>query len=194
MENVRELLDAIKEKKQITSDNALAAELGLRRQRISDYYKGERTPDNFVCKQIAEILGKPLAAVIAAVEADTEKDEARREVWRDYFKSIARHAACICCLLASSVILFVTAPSDAVADQKVMTTANGEYKLCDFKIVFARLRSSSCHFDSVTPPQPEPSSLPRKCESRLFFHQYFALYAHSQPYWIPACAGMTKPG
>lgn len=113
MENVRKLLDEVKAKKNLSSDNALASALGLRRQRISDFYKGERTPDNYVCKQIAEILQRPLAVVIATVEMDAEKDESRREVWRDYFKSISRQAAATALSLLFVILSSTPAPAEA---------------------------------------------------------------------------------
>ena len=95
METIKSLLDAVKEKNGMTSDQALASALDVRRQRVYDYYKGIRTPDNFVCKRIADLLGKPLAEVIAIVELDAEKDEVRREAWRDYYKSIGGIAASV---------------------------------------------------------------------------------------------------
>ena len=113
MENVRKLLDEVKAKKNLSSDNALASALGLRRQRISDFYKGERTPDNYVCKQIAEILQRPLAVVIATVEMDAEKDESRREVWRDYFKSISRQAAATALSLLFVILSSTPTPAEA---------------------------------------------------------------------------------
>ena len=113
MENVRKLLDEVKAKKNLSSDNALASALGLRRQRISDFYKGERTPDNYVCKQIAEILQRPLAVVIATVEMDAEKDESRREVWRDYFKNISRQAAATALSLLFVILSSTPTPAEA---------------------------------------------------------------------------------
>ena len=113
MENVRKLLDEVKAKKNLSSDNALASALGLRRQRISDFYKGERTPDNYVCKQIAEILQRPLAVVIATVEMDAEKDESRREVWRDYFKDISRQAAATALSLLFVILSSTPTPTEA---------------------------------------------------------------------------------
>ena len=114
MENTRKLLDEVKAKAGLTSDNALANALGVRRQRVSDYYKGDRAPDNFVCKRIAELLNKPFAVVVAAVEIDVEKDEKRRQAWKDYYKSIGGVAAGFALAVLVGVTTLLT-PSPAQA-------------------------------------------------------------------------------
>jgi len=93
MENVKKLLDAVKREKGVTSDYALAKSLDIPTQRVSDYYKGTRVPDEFACLKIAEALGKPLNTIIATVKASTEKDEKRREAWENYMKSLGGLAA-----------------------------------------------------------------------------------------------------
>jgi hypothetical protein len=93
MENVKKLLDAVKQRKGIESDYALAKFLELPRPRIHDYYKGKAAPDDFACLQIAQALGKPLAEVVAAVRMDAEKDEKRRSAWERYYKGIGGIAA-----------------------------------------------------------------------------------------------------
>jgi transcriptional regulator with XRE-family HTH domain len=95
MEKTTRLLDQIKEKHGLQSDNALAAKLGVRRQRVSNFYKGERAPDNTVCKRIAVLLNKPLSEIISLVEIDTAKDEKKRSEWREYYNSIGGYAASI---------------------------------------------------------------------------------------------------
>ena len=108
MENVKNLLDAVKHAAGVESDYALAKTLDIRKQRISDYYKGKTAPDNFVCLKIAEVLKKPLAEVIAAVELDAEKDEKRRLAWREHYKSIGGIAASIFMVILLSVTFIVT--------------------------------------------------------------------------------------
>ena len=110
-----ELLDAVKAAKGITTDYALAKELGLPTQRISDYYKGRGTryPDEFTCLQIARALGRDYAEVQAAVRIEAEKDESRREVWRDYFKSISRQAAATALSLLFVILSSTPAPAEA---------------------------------------------------------------------------------
>lgn len=95
MENITKLLDQVKAKKGVESDYALAKTLDLPKQRVSDYYKGSRVPDEFACLKIAEALGKPLNTIIATVKASTEKDGKRREAWENYMKSLGGLAASI---------------------------------------------------------------------------------------------------
>lgn len=95
MENIKKLLDEVKEKKGVESDYALAKSLDLPKQRVSDYYKGSRVPDEFACLKIAEALGKSLNTVIATVKASTEKDEKRREAWENYMKRLGGLAASV---------------------------------------------------------------------------------------------------
>lgn len=93
MENVTELLDAVKHAAGVTSDYALAKTLGIPNARVCDYYKGRRAPDEFTCLKIAEALGKPLNTIIATVKASSEKDAKRREAWEQYMKRLGGIAA-----------------------------------------------------------------------------------------------------
>lgn len=95
MENITKLLDAVKAKKGVQSDYALAKALDLPRARICDYYKGNRAPDEFACLKIAEALEQPLNTVIAKVKAATEKDDKRRIAWENYIKSLGGIAASV---------------------------------------------------------------------------------------------------
>lgn len=110
MENIKELLDAVKHAKGIATDYALAKTLDLPRARICDYYKGNRVPDEFACLKIAEALGQPLDTIIAKVKAATEKDEKRREVWENYMKRLGGFAASIALVVFLAVTTVVTSP------------------------------------------------------------------------------------
>lgn len=112
MENVKKLLDEIKDRSGIKTDYALAKLLEIPRPRIHDYYKGKRSPDEFACLQIAQALGKPLAEVIAAVKIDTEKDEKRRSAWEKYYKQLGGVAASVVFAVLLNVTLIVT-PAEA---------------------------------------------------------------------------------
>ena len=117
METIKGLLDAMKEKAGVESNNGIAAILGVRRQRVTDYYNGDRIPDNIVCKRIAEYLERPLPEIIATVGADSEKDEERREEWRAYFKRLGGYAAAIFLWFVAGLVVvgnFVT-PTHAEA-------------------------------------------------------------------------------
>lgn len=114
METINELLDAVKQKAGVESNNAIAGILGVRRQRVTDFYAGERTPDNIVCKRIAEYLDRPLPQIIAVVGAESEKDEVRKAEWQNYYKSIGGYAASIMLGIFFAVTLIVT-PTPAEA-------------------------------------------------------------------------------
>jgi transcriptional regulator with XRE-family HTH domain len=116
MENIIKLLDDVKAKLGVTSDYALAKSLGLPKQRICNYYKGERAPDEFACLKIAEALGKPLDTVIATVKAASEKDDTRREAWENYMKRLGGIAASFLITLFVTVTTGVTlTPGNASA-------------------------------------------------------------------------------
>lgn len=128
MENVKKLLDAVKQNAGIESDYALAKFLDVRTQRISDYYKGNRVPDNFVCLKIAEVLEKPLAEVIAAVELDAEKDEKRVSAWEKYYKRVGGMAAAIFLAVLLNVTFIVT--PDAAEAPALLKETRAEFVLC----------------------------------------------------------------
>lgn len=115
MTKVIELLEAIKAKNDVKTDYALAKLLDLPTQRISDYLKGTRTPDEYACLQIATALGKTLDEVTAAIRMEAEKDEKRRNAWRNYYKSIGGIAASIMIFVFSFVTLIITTTPPALA-------------------------------------------------------------------------------
>lgn len=122
METIKDLLDAVKEKAGVESNNGIAGILGVRRQRVTDYYNGDRIPDNIVCKRIAEYLAHPLPEIIATVGADSEKDEERRAEWRDYLKSIGGYAASVflsCIIAVASVTFIMTSEAKAATNQEL---------------------------------------------------------------------------
>ena len=130
MKTIKEILDETKKAQGVESDYALAKLLGLPTQRISDYYKGHRVPDEFACLRIAEALGKDYAEISAAVRIEAEKDENRKEAWRRYYKSIGGVAASFMLAVLAAVTLFVTTPSNALANQGVTAESSTDYKLC----------------------------------------------------------------
>lgn len=111
MENITKLLDEVKAVKGVESKYALAKVLDLPTQRISEYYKGQRAPDEFACLKIAEALGKPLNTIIATVRASTEKDASRREAWENYMKSLGGIAASI---IAGVVFMLISGSQKVV--------------------------------------------------------------------------------
>lgn len=109
MQNIKKLLDAAKAATSAESDYRLAKNLGITQARVSAYYAGKETPNEFACLKIAEALDMPLAQVIATVKAEAEKDEKRREAWKDYLKKLGGIAASVFVPLCASVIFAMTA-------------------------------------------------------------------------------------
>lgn len=93
MTKVIELLNAAKSALNVETDYALAKALGINKARISAYYAGKETPNEFACLQIANATGKDYSEVSAIVRIEAEKDESRRQKWREYYKSIGGYAA-----------------------------------------------------------------------------------------------------
>ena len=120
MDSIKILLDRCKDATGAKNENQLASRTGIKSQRISDYYKGTRTPDEYACLRIAQVLGRPFEEVTAIVRIEAEKDESRRAVWREYYKSIGGYAASI--LAGLAVTFIVTLPSEALANQSVKGT------------------------------------------------------------------------
>lgn len=107
METIKSLLDAAKEAKGVETPYALAKELGLTKQQVSDYYKGKVVASEFACLRIAKALGRNYEEIQAIVRIEAEKDETRREVWREYLKRLGGYAASIMLSLLTG-LLFVT--------------------------------------------------------------------------------------
>lgn len=155
MENVRKLLDKAKEVQGVESDYALAKSLGLPRERISNYYAGERMPNEYACLKIAEALGKPLSEVIAAVRVEGEKDEKRREAWRRYYKSLSGVAASFAAAMVLTCVMMIVTSNRAEAIPYRDAAANNLYYVkflkeirraiswlrCRLNIVFGRVYS-----------------------------------------------------
>lgn len=123
---IQQLLDAVKNANGLKTDGELARKLGVDKRRVSDYYKGDRVPDEFVCLKISENLGISLASVIAQVKAETEKDETRREAWRNYMKSLGGLAAGI----ALGFFVLVTSIVTPTPQQPLSLAAQGSGTIC----------------------------------------------------------------
>lgn len=108
MQNVKKLLDEAKEKTGACSDYALAKNLDVPKQRVSEYYKGAASPDEFACLKIAEATGRTWEEVTALVKVEAEKNEKRREVWRKKLVSLGGMAAMISTIFFAPVILNMT--------------------------------------------------------------------------------------
>lgn len=83
-----ELLDRLKEKRELRTDYAAAKVLGISTARMHDYRSGNRNPDNYTLTRIAIELGIDPMTLIAELHAATEKNEKKRTFWRDFFLQI----------------------------------------------------------------------------------------------------------
>lgn len=81
---ISELLDQAKKATGVASDYKLAQVLDIPRERLSDYRKGKRVPDDYACMRLAMALHKDPLEVLAQVRAISEKSDERRAFWRSF--------------------------------------------------------------------------------------------------------------
>lgn len=89
MSDLNKLLDKIKETRSIASDNALAAAIGVSRQRVSAWRHGTNLPDPVACATIAGLSGEPLARVLGIVGEARAISREEKAVWHKLAKSVA---------------------------------------------------------------------------------------------------------
>lgn len=81
MKNTVELLDAVRQRRGLTSDYQLAKLLEMSPNRVSNWRTGKNTMDNVAAMKIAELLERPALEVIALVEAERARDTKQRNFW-----------------------------------------------------------------------------------------------------------------
>lgn len=89
-------LDRVQKARGLVSDYALAAELGIARQVVSNYRTGRRHLDARACVKVADLLGVPALEVISAVEADRAKSAPDRDFWRGQLQRLGAAAVLVC--------------------------------------------------------------------------------------------------
>jgi transcriptional regulator with XRE-family HTH domain len=99
MQDVNWLLDQCKEAAQATSDNQLAAALGVGRSTISNYRHGRALPDTVVCATIAGLSGQPLAKVLGIIGEARAITREEKAVWR----KLAATAALLALMVAPAL-------------------------------------------------------------------------------------------
>ena len=82
MNTLNNLLDKARELRSLPSDNALARELHVSRQRVSAWRHGTNHPDPVACARIAEITGEPLPRVLGIVGEARAISAEEKRVWR----------------------------------------------------------------------------------------------------------------
>lgn len=68
---------------------ALAARIGIREKELSSARTGKRGMPERACRELAELIGEPLGAIIAAREAAMAKDPSERKAWERYLANAA---------------------------------------------------------------------------------------------------------
>lgn len=91
--DISKVLDDAKAKLGAASDYALAKQTGIKKEYISLYRSGQRTPDAYACARLAEVLEIDPFELLAQVEAATEKNEERRTYWKQVTARIAAGTA-----------------------------------------------------------------------------------------------------
>lgn len=76
-----QLLDAIRERRNLPSDYAAAALLGLTRSQVSRYRNGKDFMGDEVAQRAAEIIGIDPAVAMAGVHAERASDPQTRRLW-----------------------------------------------------------------------------------------------------------------
>ncbi|MFC4932965.1 DUF3693 domain-containing protein [Massilia sp. GCM10023247] len=79
--NTIELLEAVKVKRGISSDYALAKALGVSQPAVSSYRAGNSKISDDVALTVAEILGMHPLAVIAVANAERARTPAQKARW-----------------------------------------------------------------------------------------------------------------
>ena len=136
---LKDVLDQIKEKYQISANAELGRLLDIDKRRIGEYYNGrEPMADDY--PKIAMASGRRVDELQAVVKLDIETDEKSREVWSRYYKSIgglaASFAAVICAILLSVTLIVTSTPAKA-SDTNVCKPAY--FVLCNLLHIFNRI-------------------------------------------------------
>ncbi len=90
--NTAQYLAAVKAKRNITSDYALAKALKISKQAASGYANGKNIPGPVVAFRVAEILGEQPAAVVAQFEKERAERAGKpeeSEEWTDWMGKLA---------------------------------------------------------------------------------------------------------
>lgn len=84
-----ELIQQAREKLGVTTNYALEKHIDVPENRLRDYEKGIRQPDDYALTKLALALERDPIQTIAEVRAENEKDEKKREFWRNFLTRAA---------------------------------------------------------------------------------------------------------
>lgn len=127
--NTLDYMTALKSALGITSDYALAQQLGCRQQSVSAWRVGKTTIGDDLAPRVAALLNMPPEQVLADLHAEREKSEALRAVWHSISQQFARAAVVLLALAGFNITL---APGTAEAApppaSHFFVSADAEYK------------------------------------------------------------------
>lgn len=106
--NTIQLLDAIRERRNLPSDYAAAALLGLTRSQVSKYRNGKDFMGDEVVQRAAELIGADPAIAMAGVHAERATDPQTRKVWVSIAERLER--AGVAALLVLLGVTFTGGP------------------------------------------------------------------------------------
>lgn len=113
METTNELLDKVKARYGLPSDYALAAKLGMSRERISKYRTiGGALADENALK-VAELLDLNPGYVLACMEAERTHSDAARAAWEKLADFVKHHGAAAALLMLVAVPALNPTPANA---------------------------------------------------------------------------------
>jgi len=118
------LFHEFKLKRGLESDYAAAKVLGIPRQTLSNYRKGNSRPDAYACTRLAVECGYDPITLIAELEAAKGEKGARGAFWRDFFR-LVRPGGFVPALMCGVFLLVASVASDkthATSDVKAHYT------------------------------------------------------------------------
>ena len=126
--NTQEYLKKAREALSVKTDYQLAKALDIRRERISDYLKLRRKPDEYACTRIAIAIGEDPAKVIAEIAVQWEKNDKKRKFWENFLLRAAKQGTFTLALVCT--IFWWHAP---VKDAMTMTSSSFMEKLVTYQ-------------------------------------------------------------
>lgn len=98
--NTVQLLDAVRTAKNLPSDYAAAAALGLTRSQVSRYRVGKDFMSDETAARAAELIGADAAVLVAQMHAERSRDEGTRALWNTIAERLQRGAVAACVILS----------------------------------------------------------------------------------------------
>lgn len=147
METTNQLLDQVKTRYGLKSDYALAAKIGMSRERISKYRNSGGALADENALKVAELLELDPAYVFASMEAQRTHNEEARAVWERLADFVKRHGVAATIVALAVAPALTPTPANAAPDKG----AAGVCILCQIIRALMRARSSAGNGDRYIP-------------------------------------------